>query len=67
MAASTRGGRRWGRPRRSAFSANIKEQRDCSTAHCDGDGRMVAQAEHPGHLGAMPAAVAAVMQHGRQR
>jgi N-methylhydantoinase B len=46
---------------RSAFSANIKERRDCSTALFDPDGRMVAQAEHiPVHLGAMPDAVAAV-------
>jgi N-methylhydantoinase B len=49
---------------RSAFSANIKERRDCSTAIFDERGRMVAQAEHiPVHLGAMPDAVAAVMQH----
>ena len=47
---------------RSAFSANIKERRDCSTALFDERGRMVAQAEHiPVHLGAMPDAVAAVM------
>jgi N-methylhydantoinase B len=49
---------------RSAFSANIKERRDCSTALFDDRGRMIAQAEHiPVHLGAMPDAVAAVMQH----
>jgi N-methylhydantoinase B len=49
---------------RSAFSANIKERRDCSTALFDARGRMIAQAEHiPVHLGAMPDAVAAVMQH----
>ena len=48
---------------RSAFSANIKERRDCSTALFDDRGRMVAQAEHiPVHLGAMPDAVAAVMR-----
>src|SRR6266496_1788550 len=48
---------------RSAFSANIKERRDCSTALFDERGRMIAQAEHiPVHLGAMPDAVAAVMQ-----
>jgi N-methylhydantoinase B len=47
---------------RSAFSANIKERRDCSTAIFDAQGRMVAQAEHiPVHLGAMPASVAAVV------
>jgi N-methylhydantoinase B len=46
---------------RSAFSANIKERRDCSTALFDRNGRMIAQAEHiPVHLGAMPDAVAAV-------
>jgi N-methylhydantoinase B len=47
---------------RSAYSSNIKERRDCSTALFDARGRMVAQAEHiPVHLGAMPEAVAAVM------
>ena len=46
---------------RSAFSANIKERRDCSTALFDERGRMIAQAEHiPVHLGALPDAVAAV-------
>src|SRR5437016_11443097 len=49
---------------RSAFSANIKERRDCSTALFDEVGRMVTQAEHiPVHLGAMPEAVAAVRAH----
>jgi N-methylhydantoinase B len=49
---------------RSAFSANIKERRDCSTALFDGQGRMIAQAEHiPVHLGALPDALAAVRQH----
>ena len=49
---------------RSAFSANIKERRDCSTALFDERGRMIAQAEHiPVHLGAMPDAVAEVMRH----
>jgi N-methylhydantoinase B len=48
---------------RSAFSANVKERRDCSTAIFDAAGRMVAQAEHiPVHLGAMPASVAAVLE-----
>jgi N-methylhydantoinase B len=48
---------------RSAFSANIKERRDCSTALFDEAGRMVAQADHmPVHLGAMPEAVRAVME-----
>jgi N-methylhydantoinase B len=49
---------------RSAFSANIKERRDCSTALFDERGRMIAQAEHiPVHLGALPDAVAAVRSH----
>jgi N-methylhydantoinase B len=48
---------------RSAHSANIKERRDASTALFSPKGEMVMQAEHiPVHLGAMPAAVAAVLQ-----
>jgi N-methylhydantoinase B len=47
---------------RSAHSANIKERRDASTALFNARGEMVMQAEHiPVHLGAMPAAVAAVL------
>src|SRR4051795_930932 len=47
---------------RSAHSANVKERRDASTGLFDPDGQMVMQAEHiPVHLGAMPAAVAAVL------
>jgi N-methylhydantoinase B len=47
---------------RSAHSANIKERRDASTALFDARGRMAMQAEHiPVHLGAMPSAVAAVL------
>lgn len=46
---------------RSAYSANIKERRDCSAALFDAEGHMVAQAEHmPVHLGAMPESVAVV-------
>src|SRR5690348_2422782 len=55
---------------RSAHSSNIKERRDASTALFDADGQMVVQAEHiPVHLGAMPAAVAAVLgeDHSRAR
>jgi N-methylhydantoinase B len=53
---------------RSAFSANIKERRDCSAALFDADGRMIVQAEHiPVHLGAMPEAVAAVREHDPAR
>jgi N-methylhydantoinase B len=47
---------------RSAHSANIKERRDASTALFDPRGEMVMQAEHiPVHLGAMPAAVEAIL------
>ncbi len=48
----------------SAYSPNIKERRDCSTALFDADGRLVAQAEHiPVHLGAMPEAVETVLDY----
>ncbi|HYP49012.1 MAG TPA: hydantoinase B/oxoprolinase family protein [Thermoleophilaceae bacterium] len=47
---------------RSAHSANIKERRDASTGLFDAQGQMVMQAEHiPVHLGAMPSALAAVL------
>ncbi len=47
---------------RSAHSPNIKERRDYSCAVFDPLGRLVAQAAHiPVHLGAMPAAVEAVL------
>jgi N-methylhydantoinase B len=47
---------------RSAHSSNIKERRDASTALFDASGQMIMQAEHiPVHLGAMPAAVEAVL------
>ena len=50
---------------RAAFSVTIKERRDCSTALFDARGNMVAQSHSiPVHLGAMPEAVAAVMQRG---
>ncbi|MGI9539071.1 MAG: hydantoinase B/oxoprolinase family protein [Miltoncostaeaceae bacterium] len=48
---------------RSAFSPNIVERRDCSTALFDPEGRMVVQsASIPVHLGAMPESVRAVME-----
>ncbi|OYR54002.1 hydantoinase B/oxoprolinase family protein [Halorubrum halodurans] len=48
---------------RGAYSPNIKERQDCSTALFDASGRMVAQAEHiPVHLGAMPDAVETVLE-----
>jgi N-methylhydantoinase B len=55
---------------RSAHSANIKERRDASTALFTPEGEMVMQAEHiPVHLGAMPAAVASVLdeEHAPER
>ena len=39
---------------RTAYSTNIKERQDASTAIFDAEGRLIAQAEHiPMHLGAM--------------
>ncbi len=47
---------------RASHSANIKERRDASTALFDPEGQMVMQAAHiPVHLGAMPDAVAAIL------
>jgi N-methylhydantoinase B len=47
---------------RSAYSANIKERHDCSTALFGAAGELVMQAEHiPVQLGSMPDAVAAVL------
>ncbi len=52
---------------RSAYSANIKERHDCSTALFDAKGELVMQAEHiPVHLGSMPDAVAAVLAEEQQ-
>jgi N-methylhydantoinase B len=52
---------------RSAYSANIKERHDCSTALFDAAGELVMQAEHiPVHLGSMPDAVAAVLGERHQ-
>src|SRR4051812_50136067 len=48
--------------RRAAFSPNIKERADFSTALFTAGGEMLAQAEHvPVHLGSMPASVAAAI------
>jgi N-methylhydantoinase B len=53
---------------RSAYSANIKERHDCSTALFDASGELVMQAEHiPVHLGSMPDAVAAVLGEEQRR
>jgi N-methylhydantoinase B len=52
---------------RSAHSANVKERRDASTGLFGADGQMVMQAEHiPVHLGAMPAAVAAILDEDHE-
>ncbi len=52
---------------RSAYSANIKERHDCSTALFDAAGELVMQAEHiPVHLGSMPDAVAAVLDEDHE-
>jgi N-methylhydantoinase B len=46
---------------RTAYSQILNSSRDFSTAVCDGEARLVAQAEHvPIHVGAIPWAVAAV-------
>ncbi len=52
---------------RSAYSANIKERHDCSTALFDARGELVMQAEHiPVHLGSMPDAVAAILDQPQE-
>jgi N-methylhydantoinase B/oxoprolinase/acetone carboxylase alpha subunit len=48
---------------RAAFSPNIKERADCSSALFTPAGELLVQAEHiPVHLGSMPASVAAVLE-----
>ena len=48
--------------RRAAFSPNIKERVDCSSALFTAGGELLAQAEHmPVHLGSMPASVGAAI------
>ncbi len=49
--------------RRTAFSPNIKERRDCSCAIFDNAGNLVAQSKDiPVHLGAMPLSVKACIE-----
>jgi N-methylhydantoinase B len=49
--------------RRAAYSPNIKERADCSSALFTPAGELLVQAEHiPVHLGSMPAAVLAVIE-----
>jgi len=48
---------------RTAYSTNIKERHDASTAIFDAEGRLIAQAEHiPMHLGAMLSAVRHILK-----
>ncbi|MGY5858780.1 MAG: hydantoinase B/oxoprolinase family protein [Candidatus Thorarchaeota archaeon] len=50
--------------RRTAFSPNIKERRDCSCAVFDSEGNLVAQSKDiPVHLGAMPLSVKACIEN----
>ena len=50
--------------RRAAYSPNIKERADCSTALFTPSGEMLAQAESiPVHLGSMPESVRAAIDH----
>ena len=48
---------------RTSYSQILNSSRDFSTAICDAEGRLVAQAEHvPIHVGAIPWAVRSVRQ-----
>ncbi len=48
--------------RRTAFSPNIKERRDYSTAIFDAEATVIAMGDHmPGHLGSMPMSVRAAL------
>src|SRR5260370_11873165 len=48
--------------RRTAFSPNIKERRDYSSAVCAADGELIAMGDDmPVHLGSMPMSVGAVL------
>src|SRR5450432_3195029 len=48
---------------RTAYSTNIKERHDASTAIFDAGGRLITQAEHiPMHLGAMLSAVKHILK-----
>ena len=51
--------------RRTAFSPNIKERRDYSSAVFDGKGEVIAMGDHmPVHLGSMPLSVRAAIDAG---
>jgi N-methylhydantoinase B len=53
---------------RTAYSQILNSSRDFSTAVCDGEGRLAAQAEHvPIHVGAMPWAVQSIREFFKGR
>jgi N-methylhydantoinase B len=53
---------------RTAYSQILNSSRDFSTAVCDGEGRLAAQAEHvPIHVGAMPWAVHSIREFFKGR
>jgi len=53
---------------RTAYSQILNSSRDFSTALCDADGRLLAQAEHvPIHVGALPWSVRSVLEFFRGR
>src|SRR3989337_2622240 len=53
---------------RTAYSQILNSSRDFSTAVCDGQGRLAAQAEHvPIHVGAIPWAVQSILEFFRGR
>jgi N-methylhydantoinase B len=53
---------------RTAYSQILNSSRDFSTALCDADGRLLAQAEHvPIHVGALPWSVRSVQEFFRDR
>ncbi|HLW46918.1 MAG TPA: hydantoinase B/oxoprolinase family protein [bacterium] len=53
---------------RTAYSQILNSSRDFSTALCDADGRLLAQAEHvPIHVGALPWSVRSVLDFFRGR
>ncbi|MEM9811504.1 MAG: hydantoinase B/oxoprolinase family protein [Pseudomonadota bacterium] len=51
---------------RGAFSSNIKERMDCSTAIFDAEGRLIAQADHmPIHIGSLLWGVRTLLERGQ--
>src|SRR5580765_2048748 len=53
---------------RTSYSQILNSSRDFSTALCDPEGRLIAQAEHvPIHVGALPFAARAVYEFFREQ